>query len=240
MNVTAGKWHRIWFSYTAKDSEHETVDEGTRLGFEAQAAAYKVEIRNIMVEVAETPSNFQPNIAELQERVNTKMDSETAERRIADLEATQRQLINDMEQMAKDRDAEQKEWLAKMNQLLGNISQAKADAVKDAEGLLEREVSELKQLNDTRVSWEFINNFLTVGNEGIRFGTKDSQSYIMIQKDRLSFYNGGKDAAMVLTDNFISINSGVFNENTKTGHYVEQPLSLTGNNKHINVIRYIP
>lgn len=88
----------------------------------------------------------------------------------------------------------------------------------DLESLEARSVAMTQKLADKVANWEFIDTWMSAGEEGLSISSKTSSMKILISKDKISFSDGGQVVAYFTNQEF-KINRGAIVDSLQVGQH---------------------
>lgn len=92
--------------------------------------------------------------------------------------------------------------------------------------LLERDQTVVFELNETVQRWNFIDNYMVAGEEGLLIGGQSTGAKIFIKPDSIDFLDGDDEPVARITNQMLIIDRGIFVQSATIGeHKIE---TLTG------------
>lgn len=114
------------------------------------------------------------------------------------------------------------------------IEEARADSIKDINGIDNRTAILEQNFGDYAVDWNFIRTSVRLAEEGLRLSKEGDDTGILIQNDKISFVTSDNEVAY-MTGQELYINQGTFLNNVKIGQH---RVSTLPSDSTITVIRY--
>lgn len=169
----------------------------------------------------------------------------------SDLDATKITIGQKVDQTAYDNDKAQiydnigdkldTQTFNEMKALFDNLKQSYESFVSEG-GTFEKELQSLegrsaglvKDLGAQLAKLDFVNTYMSAGEEGLLIGAKNSPMQMLLSKDSLSFMDGGQVVAYFSNQSFY-INRGAVVESLQVGVH-----KLTKIDNYHTVIQYIP
>lgn len=106
---------------------------------------------------------------------------------------------------------------------------------RDLASLTERTAIVEGNYGDMAVKWNFIDQAITFGNEGMMISNKDSKMAIQISSDKIVFWDNNVDVAFV-TGEMLKINRGVFLKSATIGNHI---ITTYSDKSPVTIIRYV-
>lgn len=234
--LKAGIWNEVWFSYTAKNETNYTLyDSSTNFGIVTTnlTADVHFQMRNIQAELATVKSAYSRNQEDIQDDIDSKADSALTQEQLNALAEKNRNM--EAELAAKASLAEVEQWKQAYDSYVAQDNADKTEAEQKLITLTSRVAEWVKDWEDKKVQWSFLDTNMDFGEEGLRLGKKGSPTSILISNDRIGFYSGGSEVAS-MSNGTLTIDNGIFAKSLQIGHYREE---VYEGDKTINVIRWV-
>ena len=114
------------------------------------------------------------------------------------------------------------------------IEEARADSIKDINGINNRTAILEQNFGDYAVDWNFIRTSVRLADEGVRISKAGEKTGVLIQNNKISFVSDDNEVAYI-TGSELYITQGTFLDNVKIGQH---RVSTLPSDKTITVIRY--
>lgn len=186
-----------------------------------------------MLEEGNTPTPWSPALEDTQEQIDSKADQALTQEQLNALAEKNRNM--EAEMAAKASLAEVEQWKQAYDAYVAQNDADKTSAEQKLITLTSRVAEWVKDWEDKKVQWSFLDTNMDFGEEGLRLGKKGSPTSILISNDRIGFYSGGSEVAS-MSNGTLTIDNGIFAKSLQIGHYREE---VYEGDKTINVIRWI-
>lgn len=187
---------------------------------------FKIERGNVATDYSLAPEDVQSDI-------DSKADQALTQQQLNALAEKNRNM--EAEMAAKASLAEVERWKQAYDEYVAQNDADKTSAEQKLITLTSRVAEWVKDWEDKKVQWSFLDTNMDFGEEGLRLGKKGSPTSILISNDRIGFYSGGSEVAS-MSNGTLTIDNGIFAKSLQIGHYREE---VYEGDKTINVIRWI-
>ena len=188
---------------------------------------------NIKIEEGNVKTTYTRNPEDVQSDIDSKADSALTQQQLNALTEKNRNM--EAEMAAKASLAEVERWKQAYDEYVAQNDADKTSAEQKLITLTSRVAEWVKDWEDKKVQWSFLDTNMDFGEEGLRLGKKGSPTSILISNDRIGFYSGGSEVAS-MSNGTLTIDNGIFAKSLQIGHYREE---VYEGDKTINVIRWI-
>ncbi|MCY7152248.1 antireceptor [Streptococcus gallolyticus subsp. gallolyticus] len=203
---------------------------GTNYGFPSN---FKIILENMMLSIGSYYPDYIQAIEDTQEQIDSKADSALTQEQLNVLAEKNRTLEAELEAKAALETVEA--WKKAYDDYITQNNQDKTEAEQKLITLTNRVAEWVKDWEDKKVQWSFLDTNMDFGAEGLRLGKKGSPTSILISNDRIGFYSGGTEVAS-MSNGTLTIDNGIFAKSLQIGHYREEVYEGDSN---INVIRWV-
>ncbi|QBX16208.1 tail assembly protein [Streptococcus phage Javan237] len=179
------------------------------------------------------PSDYVVASEDTQEQIDSKADDALTQEQLNALAEKNRTLEAELE--AKAALATVEAWKEAYDSYVAQNNQDKTEAEQKLITLTNRVAEWVKDWEDKKVQWSFLDTNMDFGAEGLRLGKKGSPTSILISNDRIGFYSGGSEVAS-MSNGTLTIDNGIFAKSLQIGHFREEVYEGDNN---INVIRWV-
>lgn len=187
---------------------------------------YKLERGNIA-------TDWSPALEDTQEQIDSKADQVLTQEQLNALAEKNRNMEAELAAKASLETIEQ--WKQAYDAYVAQNDRDKSNQEQNLVTLSTRLAEWVKDWEDKKVQWSFLDTNMDFGEEGLRLGKKGSPTSIMISNDRISFFSGGSEVAS-MSNGTLTIDNGIFAKSLQIGHYREE---VYEGDKNINVIRWV-
>ena len=198
---------------------------------------YKIDNSNyaedIQIEEGNIKTTYTRNPEDIQSDIDSKADSALTQEQLNALAEKNRNM--EAEMAAKASLAEVERWKQAYDEYVAQNDADKTSAEQKLITLTSRVAEWVKDWEDKKIQWSFLDTNMDFGEEGLRLGKKGSPTSILISNDRIGFYSGGSEVAS-MSNGTLTIDNGIFAKSLQIGHYREE---VYEGDKTINVIRWI-
>lgn len=188
---------------------------------------------NIQIEEGNVKTTYTRNPEDTQEQIDSKADSALTQEQLNALAEKNRTLEAELEAKAALETVEA--WKKAYDDYITQNNQDKTEAEQKLITLTNRVAEWVKDWEDKKVQWSFLDTNMDFGAEGLRLGKKGSPTSILISNERIGFYSGGTEVAS-MSNGTLTIDNGIFAKSLQIGHFREEVYEGDSN---INVIRWV-
>ncbi|MCY7173680.1 hypothetical protein [Streptococcus gallolyticus] len=203
---------------------------GTNYGF---PSGFKIILENMMLSIGSYYPDYIQAIEDTQEQIDSKADSALTQEQLNALAEKNRTLEAELEAKAALETVEA--WKKAYDDYITQNNQDKTEAEQKLITLTNRVAEWVKDWEDKKVQWSFLDTNMDFGAEGLRLGKKGSPTSILISNERIGFYSGGTEVAS-MSNGTLTIDNGIFAKSLQIGHFREEVYEGDSN---INVIRWV-
>lgn len=196
-------------------------------------ASGSLQWRLAKVEKGTVFTGWSPALEDTQEQIDSKADQALTQDQLNALAEKNRNM--EAEMSAKASLAEIEQWKQAYDSYVAQNDADKTEAEQKLITLTSRIAEWVKDWEDKKVQWSFLDTNMDFGEEGLRLGKKGSPTSILISNDRIGFYSGGSEVAS-MSNGTLTIDNGIFAKSLQIGHYREE---VYEGDKTINVIRWV-
>jgi len=187
----------------------------------------------VKIEEGNVKTTYTRNPEDVQSDIDSKADQALTQQQLNALAEKNRNM--EAEMAAKASLAEVERWKQAYDEYVAQNDADKTSAEQKLITLTSRVAEWVKDWEDKKVQWSFLDTNMDFGEEGLRLGKKGSPTSILISNDRIGFYSGGSEVAS-MSNGTLTIDNGIFAKSLQIGHYREE---VYEGDKTINVIRWI-
>lgn len=192
-----------------------------------------VHTTKVKVEYGNVYTDWTPALEDVQSDIDSKADQTLTQEQLNALSEKNRNM--EAEMAAKASLAEVERWKQAYDEYVAQNDADKTSAEQKLITLTSRVAEWVKDWEDKKVQWSFLDTNMDFGEEGLRLGKKGSPTSILISNDRIGFYSGGSEVAS-MSNGTLTIDNGIFAKSLQIGHYREE---VYEGDKNINVIRWV-
>ena len=228
-------WQRYWIKYKLKTTPASAASVGKHflLRHNANGKEEEIWVAGCKLEEATIPTPYSEAPEDTQEQIDSKADQALTQEQLNALAEKNRNM--EAEMAAKASLAEIEQWKQAYDAYVAQNDADKTSAEQKLITLTSRVAEWVKDWEDKKVQWSFLDTNMDFGEEGLRLGKKGSPTSILISNDRIGFYSGGSEVAS-MSNGTLTIDNGIFAKSLQIGHYREE---VYEGDKTINVIRWI-
>lgn len=234
--LVAGKWQRVWFSYTAKDNvSYDIIESNSNWGIVTTSSTTDIafKIRDIQGKFETISSGYVAPFEDLEADLNSKADQVLTQEQLNKLAERDNILKAELEAKASLDTVNQ--WFKAYQDFVNSNAAERAKSEKDLIAATQRVAAIENNLGDMAQRWNFIDTYMQATNEGLSIGKKDGSSFVRMGDNRISFYSAGKEVAY-FSGGALQVDNGVFTKTLQIGRFREEQYHL---NPDMNVIRYV-
>ncbi|WP_438058854.1 hypothetical protein AAIB42_06690 [Streptococcus ruminicola] len=196
-------------------------------------ASGSLEWKEAKVEAGTVFSKWSPALEDTQEQIDSKADGALTQEQLNALAEKNRNVEAELAAKASLETIEQ--WKQAYDAYVAQNDADKTSAEQKLITLTSRVAEWVKDWEDKKVQWSFLDTNMDFGEDGLRLGKKGSPTSILISNDRIGFYSGGSEVAS-MSNGTLTIDNGIFAKSLQIGHYREE---VYEGDKTINVVRWI-
>lgn len=231
--VGTSDWKYITYTYDyAAIKSYDQLKTTIRFNLEG-AKSGTAWITGIMVQFGNVATGHVWAPEDIQADIDSKADQTLTQEQLNALAEKNRNM--EAEMAAKASLAEVERWKQAYDEYVAQNDADKTSAEQKLITLTSRVAEWVKDWEDKKVQWSFLDTNMDFGEEGLRLGKKGSPTSILISNDRIGFYSGGSEVAS-MSNGTLTIDNGIFAKSLQIGHYREE---VYEGDKTINVIRWI-
>ena len=228
-------WERYWVKYKLRDTPSEATQVAKHLLFRHNNNSTEEEIwlAGCKLEEGNVPTPYEQSPEDTQADIDSKADSVLTQEQLNALAEKNRNMEAELAAKASLETIEQ--WKQAYDAYVAQNDRDKSNQEQNLVRLSTRLAEWVKDWEDKKVQWSFLDTNMDFGEEGLRLGKKGSPTSIMISNDRISFFSGGSEVAS-MSNGTLTIDNGIFAKSLQIGHYREE---VYEGDKNINVIRWV-
>lgn len=230
------EWKRYWVTYKLKSNfptNDTTVAKHFLLRHLSSTAEEEFWVAGCKLEEGNVPTPWSPALEDTQADIDSKADSVLTQEQLNALAEKNRNMEAELAAKASLETIEQ--WKQAYDAYVAQNDRDKSNQEQNLVTLSTRLAEWVKDWEDKKVQWSFLDTNMDFGEEGLRLGKKGSPTSIMISNDRISFFSGGSEVAS-MSNGTLTIDNGIFAKSLQIGHYREE---VYEGDKNINVIRWV-
>lgn len=225
--IKANTWTKVWLTFKPTSNSY------FKPYFWYLRADDEIYIYDMMLNEGTVPLSHSLAPEDTQEQIDSKADQVLTQEQLNALAEKNRNM--EAEMAAKASLAEIEQWKQAYDAYVAQNDTDKTEAEQKLITLTSRVAEWVKDWEDKKVQWSFLDTNMDFGEEGLRLGKKGSPTSILISNDRIGFYSGGSEVAS-MSNGTLTIDNGIFAKSLQIGHYREE---VYEGDKTINVIRWI-
>lgn len=231
--VGTSDWKYITYTYDyAAIKSYDQLKTTIRFNLEG-AKSGTAWVTGVMVQFGNVATGHVWAPEDIQADIDSKADQTLTQQQLNALAEKNRNM--EAEMAAKASLAEVERWKQAYDEYVAQNDADKTSAEQKLITLTSRVAEWVKDWEDKKVQWSFLDTNMDFGEEGLRLGKKGSPTSILISNDRIGFYSGGSEVAS-MSNGTLTIDNGIFAKSLQIGHYREE---VYEGDKTINVIRWI-
>lgn len=229
----ANQWNKVSCVLTSKETLPDDTSQVVYLNGMPTTNGNWLIIKNIKLEEGNVPTPWTPSLEDTQEQIDSKADQTLTQEQLNALAEKNRNM--EAEMSAKASLAEIEQWKQAYDSYVAQNDADKTEAEQKLITLTSRIAEWVKDWEDKKVQWSFLDTNMDFGEEGLRLGKKGSPTSILISNDRIGFYSGGSEVAS-MSNGTLTIDNGIFAKSLQIGHFREE---VYESDSSINVIRWV-
>lgn len=187
----------------------------------------------IKVEYGTVPTDWSEAPEDTQEKLNNKADSDFTTEQLNALQEQQQLQSKELEAKALQSDLEK--WYEEYTNYVTLNDSDKENSEQELITLSARIVAQTNDLADTKERWNFLDNYMEAGEEGLVIGQKDGSAQFKVTNDRISLLSNGQEV-MWISQNTLYIENGIFTTTLQIGNFRFESF---GDSDEFLVIRFL-
>ncbi|WAX17974.1 hypothetical protein SG586P1_00019 [Streptococcus phage SG586P1] len=187
----------------------------------------------IKVEYGTVPTDWSEAPEDTQEKLNNKADSDFTTEQLNALQEQQQLQSKELEAKALQSDLEK--WYEEYTNYVTLNDSDKENSEQELITLSARIVAQTNDLADTKERWNFLDNYMEAGEEGLVIGQKDGSAQFKVTNDRISLLTNGQEV-MWISQNTLYIENGIFTTTLQIGNFRFESF---GDSDEFLVIRFL-
>lgn len=225
--IKANTWTKVWLTFKPTSNSY------FKPYFWYLRADDEIYIYDMMLNEGTVPLSHSLAPEDTQEQIDSKADQVLTQEQLNALAEKNRNMEAELAAKASLETIEQ--WKQAYDAYVAQNDRDKSNQEQNLVTLSTRLAEWVKDWEDKKVQWSFLDTNMDFGEEGLRLGKKGSPTSIMISNDRISFFSGGSEVAS-MSNGTLTIDNGIFAKSLQIGHYREE---VYEGDKNINVIRWV-
>lgn len=178
-------------------------------------------------------SDWSPALEDTQEQIDSKADSGFTTEQLNALQEQQQLQSKELEAKALASDLEK--WYEEYTKYVSLNDSDKEKSEQELITLSSRIIAQTNDLANTKERWNFLDNYMEAGEEGLVIGQKDGSAQFKVTNDRISLLTNGQEV-MWISQNTLYIENGIFTTTLQIGNFRFESF---GDSDEFLVIRYL-
>lgn len=209
------------------------VLSGEVLSLSADGRGNGGQVKHLKLQEGKLATGFSKAPQDVDNEINSKADSDFTNDQLNTLQEQQQLQSKELEAKALQSDLEK--WYKEYTNYVSLNDSDKQKSEHELITLSARIVAQTNDLANTKERWNFLDNYMEAGEEGLVIGQKDGSAQFKVTNDRISMFSNGQEV-MWISQNTLYIENGIFTTTLQIGNFRFENF---GDSNELLVIRYL-
>lgn len=209
------------------------VLSGEVLSLSADGRGNGGQVKHLKLQEGKLATGFSKAPQDVDNEINSKADSDFTSDQLNALQEQQQLQSKELEAKALRSDLEK--WYEEYTNYVSLNDSDKQKSEQELITLSARIVAQTNDLANTKERWNFLDNYMEAGEEGLVIGQKNGSAQFKVTNDRISMFSNGQEV-MWISQNTLYIENGIFTTTLKIGNFRFENF---GDSNEFLVIRYL-
>lgn len=209
------------------------VLSGEVLSLSADGRGNGGQVKHLKLQEGKLATGFSKAPQDVDNEINSKADSDFTTDQLNTLQEQQQLQSKELEAKALQSDLEK--WYKEYTNYVSLNDSDKQKSEHELITLSARIVAQTNDLANTKERWNFLDNYMEAGEEGLVIGQKDGSAQFKVTNDRISMFSNGQEV-MWISQNTLYIENGIFTTTLQIGNFRFENF---GDSNELLVIRYL-
>lgn len=209
------------------------VLSGEVLSLSADGRGNGGQVKHLKLQEGKLATGFSKAPQDVDNEINSKADSDFTTDQLNALQEQQQLQSKELEAKALQSDLEK--WYEEYTNYVSLNDSDKRKSEQELITLSARIVAQTNDLANTKERWNFLDNYMEAGEEGLVIGQKDGSAQFKVTNDRISMFSNGQEV-MWISQNTLYIENGIFTTTLQIGNFRFENF---GDSNELLVIRYL-
>lgn len=209
------------------------VLSGEVLSLSADGRGNGGQVKHLKLQEGKLATGFSKAPQDVDNEINSKADSDFTTDQLNALQEQQQLQSKELEAKALQSDLEK--WYEEYTNYVSLNDSDKRKSEQELITLSARIVAQTNDLANTKERWNFLDNYMEAGEEGLVIGQKDGSAQFKVTNDRISMFSNGQEV-MWISQNTLYIENGIFTTTLQIGNFRFENF---GDSNEFLVIRYL-
>lgn len=209
------------------------VLSGEVLSLSADGRGNGGQVKHLKLQEGKLATGFSKAPQDVDNEINSKADSDFTTDQLNILQEQQQLQSKELEAKALQSDLEK--WYKEYTNYVSLNDSDKQKSEHELITLSARIVAQTNDLANTKERWNFLDNYMEAGEEGLVIGQKDGSAQFKVTNDRISMFSNGQEV-MWISQNTLYIENGIFTTTLQIGNFRFENF---GDSNELLVIRYL-
>lgn len=209
------------------------VLSGEVLSLSADGRGNGGQVKHLKLQEGKLATGFSKAPQDVDNEIDSKADSDFTTDQLNTLQEQQQLQSKELEAKALQSDLEK--WYKEYTNYVSLNDSDKQKSEHELITLSARIVAQTNDLANTKERWNFLDNYMEAGEEGLVIGQKDGSAQFKVTNDRISMFSNGQEV-MWISQNTLYIENGIFTTTLQIGNFRFENF---GDSNELLVIRYL-
>lgn len=209
------------------------VLSGEVLSLSADGRGNGGQVKHLKLQEGKLATGFSKAPQDVDNEINSKADSDFTSDQLNALQEQQQLQSKELEAKALRSDLEK--WYEEYTNYVSLNDSDKQKSEQELITLSARIVAQTNDLANTKERWNFLDNYMEAGEEGLVIGQKNGSAQFKVTNDRISMFSNGQEV-MWISQNTLYIENGIFTTTLQIGNFRFENF---GDSNEFLVIRYL-
>lgn len=191
------------------------------------------QVKHLKLQEGKLATGFSKAPQDVDNEINSKADSGFTTEQLNALQEQQQLQSKELEAKALQSDLEK--WYEEYTNYVTLNDSDKKKSEQELITLSSRIIAQTNDLANTKERWNFLDNYMEAGEEGLVIGQKDGSAQFKVTNDRISMFSNGQEV-MWISQNTLYIENGIFTTTLQIGNFRFESF---GDSNEFLVIRFL-
>lgn len=191
------------------------------------------QVKHLKLQEGKLATGFSKAPQDVDNEINSKADSGFTTEQLNALQEQQQLQSKELEAKALQSDLEK--WYEEYTNYVSLNDSDKEKSEQELITLSSRIIAQTNDLANTKERWNFLDNYMEAGEEGLVIGQKDGSAQFKVTNDRISLLSNGQEV-MWISQNTLYIENGIFTTTLQIGNFRFESF---GDSDEFLVIRFL-
>lgn len=209
------------------------VLSGEVLSLSADGRGNGGQVKHLKLQEGKLATGFSKAPQDVDNEINSKADGDFTTEQLNALQEQQQLQSKELEAKALQSDLEK--WYEEYTNYVTLNDSDKEKSEQELITLSSRIIAQTNDLANTKERWNFLDNYMEAGEEGLVIGQKYGSAQFKVTNDRISLFSNGQEV-MWISQNTLHIENGIFTTTLQIGNFRFESF---GDSDEFLVIRFL-